>query len=194
MRKIIASQYLSLDGVMEDPVGMEGSGLGDWIGPFSRGPKGDAFKHDELYNCDTVLLGRRTYDGFAAVWPTVNDEAGFAKKMNAMKKYVVSTTLKTATWHNSTIIDKDVVAQIKKLKAEPGGDIIVYGSATLLHTLMPAGLVDQYNLMIYPTVLGRGIRLFPNDWKGALKLKDCTELGSGIVMLNYTSDAGSTGA
>jgi dihydrofolate reductase len=187
MRKIIASQYLSLDGVLEDPVGMEGSGLGNWTGPFSRGPKGDAFKHAELFDSETVLLGRRTYDGFAAVWPTVNDEAGFAKRINAMPKYVVSTTLKTAGWHNSAIIDKDVVTRVKGLKAEPGGDIIVYGSAMLLHTLMHAGLVDQYNLMIFPTVLGRGIRLFPQDWKRALKLEECTEFGSGIVLLKYMS-------
>jgi dihydrofolate reductase len=187
MRKIIASQYLSLDGVLEDPVGMEGSDLGNWIEPFSRGPKGDAFKRDELFNSETVLLGRRTYDSFAAVWPTVNDEAGFGKRMNAMPKVVVSTTLKTAGWNNSTIIDKDVVGRIKKLKTEPGGDILVYGSAALLHTLMPAGLVDQYNLMIYPTVLGSGIRLFPQDWKGVLKLEECTEFGSGIVMLKYLS-------
>jgi len=187
MRNIIASQYLSLDGVLEDPVGMEGSGLGNWVGRFTRGPKGDAFKHDELFNSDTVLLGRRTYDGFAAVWPTVNDEAGFAKRMNAMPKYVVSTTLKTAGWNNSTIIDKDVVGRVKKLKAEPGGDMIVYGSATLLHTLMQAGLVDQYNLMIYPTVLGRGIRLFPQDWKVTLKLEECTQFDSGIVLLKYMS-------
>jgi dihydrofolate reductase len=189
MRKIIASQYLSLDGVLEDPVGMEDTGLGNWTGPFSRGPKGDAFKHDELYSSEAVLLGRRTYDGFAAVWPQVNDEAGFAKRMNALPKFVVSTTLKTADWNNSTIIDKDVVGHVKKLKAEPGGDIIVYGSAMLLHTLMPAGLVDQYNLMIYPTVLGRGIRLFPQDWKGAFKLEEYTEFGSGIIMLKYTSAA-----
>ena len=187
MRKIIASQYLSLDGVLEDPVGMEGSGLGDWVGAFTRGPKGDAFKHDELFGSDTVLLGRRTYDGFAAVWPTIDDEAGFGKRMNAMPKYVVSTTLKTADWNNSTIIDTDVVARVKRLKAGPGGDIIVYGSAMLLHTLMPAGLVDQYNLMIYPTVLGRGIRLFPLYWRGVLKLQECTEFGSGIVMLKYMS-------
>jgi dihydrofolate reductase len=189
MRKIIASQYLSLDGVLEDPVGMEDTGLGNWTGPFSRGPQGDAFKHDELYSSEAVLLGRRTYDGFAAVWPQVNDEAGFAKRMNALPKFVVSTTLKTAGWNNSTIIDKDVVGHVKKLKAEPGGDIIVYGSAMLLHTLMPAGLVDQYNLMIYPTVLGRGIRLFPQDWKGAFKLEEYTEFGSGIIMLKYTSAA-----
>jgi dihydrofolate reductase len=187
MRKIIASQYLSLDGVLEDPVGMEGSGLGNWVGPFVRGPKGDAFKREELYASDALLLGRRTYDAFAAVWPTVDDEAGFAKRINALPKYVVSTTLKTAEWNNSRIIDKDVVARIKALKAEPGGDIIAYGSAMLLHTLMRAGLVDQYNLMIFPTVIGRGIRLFPQDWKGTLKLEECAEFGSGIVMLKYTA-------
>lgn len=187
MRKIIASQYLSLDGVLEDPVGMEGSGLGNWTGPFSRGPKGDAFKRNELYGSEVVLLGRRTYDAFAAVWPTVNDEAGFAKRINAMPKYVASTTLKSAGWNNSTIVEKDVAARVGKLKAEPGGDIIVYGSAMLLHTLMRAGLVDQYNLMIFPTVLGRGIRLFPQEWKGTLKLEECAEFGSGIVMLKYMS-------
>lgn len=134
-----------------------------------------------------MLLGRRTYDGFAAVWPQVNDEAGFAKRINAMPKFVVSTTLKTAGWNNSTIIESDVVARVRQLKAEPGGDILVYGSGALLHTLMPAGLVDQYNLMVFPTVLGRGIRLFPQDWKGAIALEECTEFGSGIVMLKYKS-------
>jgi dihydrofolate reductase len=187
MKKIIASQYLSLDGVLEDPVGMEDSGLGDWTGPYARGAKGDAFKHAELFACGSILLGRRTYDGFAAVWPTVDDEAGFAKQINLMPKYVVSTTLKTAKWNNSTIIDMDVVERVKVLKSEPGGDMLVYGSAMLLHTLMRAGLVDQYNLMIYPTVLGRGIRLFPQDWNGSLTLDECTEFGSGIVMLRYSA-------
>jgi dihydrofolate reductase len=166
---------------------MEGTGLGNWTGPFSRGPKGDAFKRDELFNSEAVLLGRRTYDGFAAVWPAVDDAAGFAKRINAMPKYVVSTTLKAADWNNSTLIDRDVLARVTALKAEPGGDILVYGSARLLHTLMPAGLVDQYNLMIFPTVLGRGVRLFPEAWQGSVKLQECTEFGSGIVMLKYLS-------
>ena len=112
MRKIIASQYLSLDGVLEDPVGMEGSGLGDWTG-LSRADR-KAMRSSMTSSLQrTVLLGRRTYDGFAAVWPNVDDEAGFAKQINAMPKYVVSTTLKTAEWNNSTIIDKDVVARVK---------------------------------------------------------------------------------
>jgi dihydrofolate reductase len=187
LRRIIASQYLSLDGVLEDPVGMENSGLGNWTGPFSRGPKGDAFKHDELFTSGALLLGRRTYDAFAAVWPTVNDEAGFAKRINAMPKYVASTTLKAAPWNNSTIIERDLTARVEALKAEKGGDILVYGSATMLHALMRAGLVDQYNLMIFPTVLGRGVRLFPQDWKATLKLEACAEFGSGIVMLKYVS-------
>ena len=132
-------------------------------------------------------MGRRTYDAFAAVWPTVDDEDGLAKRMNALPKYVVSATLQTADWNNSTIIGKNVVERVEELKAEPGGDIIVYGSAMLLHALMRADLVDQYNLMIFPTVLGRGIRLFPQEWKGALKLEKCAEFGSGIVMLKYMS-------
>jgi dihydrofolate reductase len=187
MKKIIASQYLSLDGVLEDPVGMEESGLGNWTGPYTRGAKGDAFKHAELFACDSLLLGRRTYEGFAAVWPTVDDEAGFARQINSMPKYVVSKTLKSAEWSNSTIIDNDLVASVQALKSEPGGDMLVYGSAMLLHTLMRAGLVDQFNLMIYPTVLGRGLRLFPQDWTGALILDECTEFGSGIVMLRYSA-------
>lgn len=99
--KIIVTDYVSLDGVVQDPVGMEGSGLGDWTGPFSRGPEGDAYKHAELFEAATVLLGRVTYDGFAAVWPYVKDEAGFADRINAMPKYVASNTLKTADWNNT---------------------------------------------------------------------------------------------
>jgi dihydrofolate reductase len=186
-RKINVSQYMSLDGVIQDPVGMEGSGLGDWTGPFKRWPEGDKFKHDELFQSDAVLLGRVTYDGFAAVWPTVKDEAGFADRINSMPKYVASNSLKKADWNNTTILAGDVVQSIRSLKEQRGGSILVYGSAALVHALMPMGLVDEYNLMVYPTVLGRGTRLFPDGVASRLALVDCKRLGSGIVLLRYSS-------
>jgi dihydrofolate reductase len=184
-RKIVATQYVSLDGVMQDPVGMEGSGLGDWTGPFARGPEGDKFKVDELFASDAVLLGRTTYEAFAAVWPEVEDETGFADRINSLPKFVVSNTLKEAGWNNSTIVSGDIVEKIRALKEEPGGDILVYGSTVLLHRLMPYGLIDSYSLMVYPTVLGRGKRLFPDGTKLDLTLAECKPLGSGIVLLRY---------
>src|SRR5215510_325508 len=107
--KITVIEYITVDGVIQDPVGMEGSGLGDWTGPFKRGPKGDKFKHEELLNAEALLLGRVTYDGFAAVWPTVDDPEGFAKRINALPKFVASKTLKTADWNNSTLIAGDLI-------------------------------------------------------------------------------------
>src|ERR1700726_4585405 len=98
-RKIVVTEYVSVDGVVEDPVGMEGSGLGNWTGPYTRGPEGDKFKHDELLSADILMLGRRTYEGFAAVWPTVKDETGMADRINALPKYVLTTTLKQADWN-----------------------------------------------------------------------------------------------
>jgi dihydrofolate reductase len=184
-RKIIASQYMSLDGVIQDPVGMEGSGLGDWTGPFKRGPEGDKFKHNELFECDAVLLGRVTYVAFAAVWPTVKDKAGFGDRINAMPKYVVSKSLEKADWNNTTILSEDAVSSIRALKNQPGGNILVYGSAALIHALMPMGLVDEYNLMVYPTVLGRGTRQFPENFKSVLSLIECKQFDGGIVLLRY---------
>lgn len=184
-RKIVVTQYVSLDGVMEDPVGMEGSGLGDWTGPFTRGPEGDKFKIDELFASGAVLLGRRTYEAFAAVWPAVKDETGFADRINSLPKFVVSNTLTEAGWNNSTIVSGDIVERIRTIKEEPGGDILVYGSAELAHALMPHGLIDAYNLMVYPVVLGRGKRLFPDGTKLDMTLAECKPLGSGIVLIRY---------
>ena len=184
-RKLVVSQYVSLDGVIEDPVGMEGSGLGDWTGPFQRGPEGDKFKIDELFASDAVLLGRVTYDAFAAVWPTVKDEAGFADRMNSMPKYVPSRTLADAAWNNTTIWRGDVADEVRKLKAGGDGDILVYGSAALVHALVEHDLVDEFRLMVYPTVLGRGKRLFPDGVKLGLALEESKQLGSGIVLLRY---------
>ncbi|CAM5476767.1 dihydrofolate reductase family protein [Mycolicibacterium aubagnense] len=183
--KIIATQYISVDGVIQDPVGMEGSGLGDWTGPFSRGPKGDRFKHQELMDAEALILGRVTYDGFAAVWPTVNDPEGFAERINAMPKFVASTTLKTAGWNNSTLITGDLIEAAKSIKAGAKGDILIYGSASIVHQLAPHGLIDEYRLMVYPTVLGRGIRLFPENHAQRLELVENEQFGDGITLLRY---------
>src|SRR5581483_5942386 len=130
-RRLVVTEYMSLDGVIEDPVGMENSGLGNWTGPFERGPEGDRFKLDELQQSDVLLFGRRTYDAFAAVWPTVENE--FAERMNALPKFVASTTLKAADWNNATILTGDLAEAVRALKAQAGGDILVYGSASLAH-------------------------------------------------------------
>jgi dihydrofolate reductase len=183
--RIVVSQYVSVDGVIEDPVGMEGSGLGDWIGPYKRGPEGDRFKHEELFACDAVLLGRLTYDGFAAVWPTLNDPDGFAARMNSLPKFVVSTTLERAEWNNTTIIAQDVANEVAGLKAKPGRDIVVYGSGQLVQSLIQHDLVDEYRLMVYPVALGRGKRLFGEGSGVKLTLTDTRQFGDGIVLLCY---------
>ncbi|MGE0239655.1 MAG: dihydrofolate reductase family protein [Parvibaculaceae bacterium] len=182
-RRIIATDYVSLDGVVQDPVGMEGSGLGDWTGPFSRGPDGDRFKQEELARADALLFGRVTYDGFAAVWPLVKD--AFAERMNSLPKYVASRTLESAAWTNSTIIGQDLVGETKALKAEAGGDMLIYGSASIVHALMPHRLIDEYRLMVYPVVLGRGKRLFPQGTQSVLTLAECRTFDDGIVLLRY---------
>src|SRR5690606_24339628 len=138
-RKLVVSVYTSLDGVVQDPVGMENSGPGNWVGPFSRGAEGDDIMHEEVGAADIVLLGRTTYEGFAPVWPTLDDPAGFARKRNAMRKYVVSNSLREATWANTSILSGEVVGAVRNLKQESGGDIVIYGSAGLVHSLLPHG-------------------------------------------------------
>jgi dihydrofolate reductase len=160
MRRIVVTEFVTLDGVMEDPGGSENTDHGGWALQFERGPEGDKFKLDEIRDADAMLLGRKTYEGFAQAWPTRTDEAGFADRMNSMPKYVVSSTLESADWNNSTVVSGDVVEEVAKLKQQPGGDILVAGSAQLVHTLMEHNLVDEYRLMIFPVLLGRGKRLF----------------------------------
>lgn len=189
-RKLVVSCYISLDGVIQDPVGMENSGLGNWTGPFSRGPEGDEIMQQELWAADIVLLGRTTYDGFAPVWPTIDDPAGFARKINAMCKYVASNTMKQAEWTNTEVLTGDVTGQIRDIKAEGGGDIVVYGSAGLVHSLLPHGLVDSIHLLIYPTILGRGTRLFPAGFSSAMELTELKTLDSGIAHAVYSFGAG----
>jgi dihydrofolate reductase len=184
-RRLVVTQYISIDGVVEDPVGMEGSGLGDWTGPFSRGPEGDRFKIEELFASDTLLFGRKTFDGFAAVWPTIKDETGMADRFNSMNKYVVSTSLKNANWNNTKILREDFVDHVKDMKRKNGGYILIYGSLSLMAPLAVQNLIDEYSLMIYPVILGRGKRLFPDGVHSSLRLIENKLLGTGIVLSRY---------
>lgn len=161
MRRIVVSEFLTLDGVMQDPGGSEAFDRGGWAFQFNRGPEGDKFKLDELMSADGLLLGRVTYEGFAEAWPSRTGD--FADKMNAMAKYVVSTTLGHAAWRNSTLIPANVVEALQKLKASPGRDILVAGSGKLVRTLMQNDLVDEFRLMVFPVVLGKGMRLFEDE-------------------------------
>ncbi|HVI17034.1 MAG TPA: dihydrofolate reductase family protein [Gaiellales bacterium] len=163
MRKLIVSEFVTLDGVMEDPGGAEGFDRGGWAFKFERGPDGDAFKTDEVFGSEALLLGRRTYEGFAAAWPDRTDEAGFADRMNSMAKYVVSGTLEQADWNNTTVIGGDLAESVRDLKSQDGGDILVAGSGRLVAGLVEHDLVDEYRLMVFPTILGRGRRLFPES-------------------------------
>ena len=156
MGKLVVTEFVSLDGVMEDPGGAEEYEHGGWTFQFDRGPDGDKFKLDELMAADAQLLGRRTYDGFAKAWPTM-EGSEFAEKMNAMPKFVVSQTLRDPTWNNTTVIGIDDVASLKE-RFE--GDVLVAGSAELAQGLMARGLVDELRLMVFPVVLGSGKRLF----------------------------------
>lgn len=160
MARVVVSEFVTLDGVAEDPGGAEGFDRGGWAFTFDRGPEGDRFKLDELLASDVLLLGRRTYEGFAAAWPGRTDDVGFADKMNGMHKVVVSSTLETADWSGSTLLRGDVAAGVAALKEEPGGDILVAGSLSLVATLVEHGLVDELRLMIFPILLGAGRRLF----------------------------------
>ncbi len=160
MSRIVVSEFVTLDGVMEDPGGAEGFDRGGWAFAFDRGPDGDKFKVDELMGAAALLLGRTTYEGFAAAWPERTDEIGFADKMNSMPKYVVSTTLQHPSWNNSTVIGDDVAGSIARLKDEIDGDILVAGSARLVGTLVEHDLVDEYRLMVFPVILGAGKKLF----------------------------------
>lgn len=181
---IVVTDYISLDGVIEDPVGKEGSGLGNWTGPFSRGPEGDQFKLNELLAASALLFGRKTYDAFAAVWPAVKDEAGFAARMNSLPKYL-ATHRDGAEWGNTIVIQDDLVQAAKELRHNVDGDILVYGSLSIVHQLAPHRLIDEYRLMIYPSVLGRGKKLFPENWSSVFKTEQVQSLGGGILLARY---------
>jgi dihydrofolate reductase len=183
--EIVVSQFVTVDGVIEDPGGSENFERGGWAFQFDRGDEGDRFKLDEVMAADALLLGRLTYEGFAEAWPSRTGE--FADKFNGMRKYVVTTTLGEPEWNNSTVIKENVVDEISKLRAAEGGDILVNGSATLVRTLVEHDLVDEYRLMVFPVVLGKGKRLFAEtDGTKALRLAESVPVGSdGVVILTY---------
>jgi dihydrofolate reductase len=186
MGRIVVTEFISLDGVIEAPGGGEEYEHGGWTFEIDRGTEGDQFKLDELFEAKAQLLGRRTYEGFAAAWPQMNDEAGFAEKMNGMPKYVVSSTLEEAEWNNTTVLSGDFAEDIAKLKQDVDGVILVAGSAQLVQGLVEHDLVDELRLMVFPVVLGSGKRLFgPSAEKTPLKLTDSKTVGDGIAILTY---------
>jgi dihydrofolate reductase len=186
--RIVVTEFVSLDGIMEDPGGAEGYEHGGWSFQVSRGDEGDKFKLDELVDAEAQLLGRVTYEGFARAWPSITDEAGFAEKMNAMPKYVVSSTLTNPEWQNTTVLSGDVAEGVSKLKQEVDGNILVAGSAQLVQALIEHDLVDELRLMVYPVVLGSGKRLFgKTSDKKALRLADSKVVGDGVQILVYES-------
>ena len=158
MGRIVVTEFISLDGVIEDPGGSEDYKYGGWSFEISRGDEGDQFKVDETTNSAALLLGRKTYEGFADAWPS--REGDFADKFNSMPKYVVSSTLKDPEWTNSTVLSGDLATEVSRLKEELDGDIVVHGSAQLAQALVEQGLVDELRLMVFPVVLGSGKRLF----------------------------------
>lgn len=187
MRKVIVSEFVTVDGVFEDPGGSEGTPHGGWSFQFN-GEDSGKYKYDELFASDALLLGRVTYQGFAKAWPEVKDEMGFADRMNSLPKYVVSTTVNQdqLKWNNSRLIRGNVADEVARLKQAPGQDLLVGGSGTLVRALMQNDLVDELRLMIHPVILGSGKRLFEGklDPK-VMKLVETRPFSSGIVVLVY---------
>jgi len=178
-RTLAATLFMTLDGVVEAP--------DKWSFPFWSDETGK-FKLDELRATDALLLGRVTYEGFAAAWPGRKDEEGFADRFNSMPKYVASKTLKKPEWNNSHLVKGDLAAEVSKLKQQPGHDIVIHGSPTLIRSLLPHDLIDEYRLLVYPIVLGRGKRLFDEESQAKLKLVESETFSKGVVKLVYRRD------
>ena len=188
MGRIVVTEFVSLDGVVEDPGGSEDFKYGGWSFEFDRGAEGDEFKLDETRASAALLLGRVTYEGFAEAWPSREGE--FADRFNAMPKYVVSSTLTQPEWTNSTVLEggDHLVEAVSKLKQQADGDVVVHGSVQLAQTLIAHNLVDELRLMVFPVVLGTGKRLFgdPGE-KKTLRLVDSKVVGDGVVILTYAA-------
>jgi dihydrofolate reductase len=184
MGRIVVTEFISLDGVAEDPGGSEGYKHGAWTFEFSRGEEGDKFKIDETMGSVAQLLGRRTYEGFAEAWPSRDGE--FADKFNSMPKYVLSSTLQNPEWTNTTVLDGDLAEEVERLKADIDGDIVVHGSISVVQALLDQGLVDELRLMVFPVVLGEGKRLWGalSD-KRSFRLADSKTVGDGVSILVY---------
>ncbi len=186
MGKIVVSEFVSLDGVMEDPGGAEGTKHGGWAFPYGSHEQMQ-FKAAELAKADALLLGRRTYEGFAAAWPTMEGTGAYGEKINSMPKYVVSTTLADAdvTW-NATLLKGDLAQELARIKQEVGQDILIFGSGQVVYTLAAKNLIDEYRLMIFPVILGSGKRIFPEtDEKTTLTLVESKPFASGVMVLTY---------
>ncbi|OUJ75085.1 dihydrofolate reductase family protein [Hymenobacter crusticola] len=181
MRKVIVSEFLSLDGVMEEPL---------WTFKYFNEEQA-TYKLNELRASDALLLGRVTYEGFATAWPDRKDEQGFADRMNSLPKYVVSTTLQEAAWNNSHVIRTNVAEEVAQLKQQPGQNILVGGSGQLVQTLMQHDLIDEYRIMFFPVVIGQGKRLFRQGSMATLKLTDAQTFASGVTVLTYQPDRSS---
>jgi dihydrofolate reductase len=187
MGRIVVTEFISLDGVIEDPGGAEDFKHGGWTFAFNTGDEGDRFKLEETLAADALLLGRVTYDGFAAAWPTMEGTGEFGEKMNGMPKYVVSSTLSNPGWNNSTVLGGDAAEAVAKLKRDVDGVILVAGSAQLAQTLLEHDLVDEIRLMVFPVVLGAGKRLFgETSDKKPLRLAESRTVGDdGVTILTY---------
>jgi dihydrofolate reductase len=184
MGKIVVTEFVSLDGVMEAPGGDEGFKHAGWTFKINRGEEGNQFKIDETRESEALLLGRVTYEGFAAAWPSRDGE--FADKFNSMPKYVVSSTIEKPVWNNSTVLKGDVVDEIRELKQKLDGNIVVHGSAQLVQTLVEHDLVDELRLMVFPVILGAGKRLFSDTSdKKSLRLVNSKMVGDGVAILIY---------
>ena len=189
MGKLVVTEFITLDGVIEDPGGAEQFDRGGWTFQFDQGEEGGKFKVDELAASDAQLLGRVTYEGFAAAWPTMEGTGEFGEKMNAMPKFVVSTTLKDPEWNNTTVLSGDLADEVGKLKQQFEGDILVAGSAQLVQSLLAGGLVDELRLMVFPVVLGAGKRLFASGADAtALKLVEARQIGAVAILTLAKSD------
>jgi dihydrofolate reductase len=186
MGRIVATEFISLDGVIEDPGGAEDFAHGGWTFEYDRSKEGDEFKLNEVLEAEAQLLGRVTFEGFAAAWPSMEDDVGFADKFNSMPKYVFSSTLESPEWNNSTVLSGDFATEIAKLRDEVDGIILVAGSAQLVQGLIAADLLDELRLMVFPVVLGGGKRLFADDGqKKPLKLVGAETVGDGVSLVTY---------
>jgi dihydrofolate reductase len=182
MARIVVTEFISLDGVMEDPGGGEDFEHGGWSFAFDRGQDGNEFKTGETMDADAMLLGRVTYEGFAAAWPGRAGE--FADRFNTMPKYVVSSTLENPEWTNTTVLKGDLTEEVTKLKEKHDRDVIVHGSAQLVQALLENDLVDELRLMVFPVVLGKGKSLWGSTTdKKTFKLTEANTVGEGVQTL-----------
>jgi dihydrofolate reductase len=182
MGKLVVTEFITVDGVVEDPGGSEGSKSGGWAFRFDRGAEGDKFKFDEMVDAEELLLGRRTYEGFAEAWPSRDGE--FADMINGAPKYVVSSTLGNPEWNNTTVIGGDVVTGVERVRNEVDGDVLVTGSVQLVNELLARDLVDELRLMVFPVVIGAGLRLFGEGVDShPLRLTEARQAGETLITI-----------